>query len=337
MKRSDGAVLAGLGLLVVAIVFWVAILGPKRSHASDLSNQITQLQASVSQMEQTAAAAQQERSNFAASYHKLVVLGKAVPAESDQSSLLVQLNSLSGRAGINFENLDLSSDTSGAAAAEAAQAQSPALLQPGTSSTSPTSTAAPTATTGTATTPTTTTPSTTGAAPTATATPSTSATAAASAASSAAGTIPAASTSTTPATETAAATTPLGSTVGPAGLPIMPYKLSFSGSFFNIADFLHSLDSLVHTRHGGVSVSGRLLTVDGFSLTTASASSPSAGSTASGKALTGLEANLAVTTYLTPPDQGVTGGATPAGPPTATAPGTTVPTAAPTSTTTATP
>jgi hypothetical protein len=116
----------------------------------------------------------------------------------------------------------------------------------------------------------------------------------------------------------------------------MPYNLAFSGSFFDIADFLHSLDGLVHTRHGDVSVSGRLLTVDGFSLSTAEASSDTAGSTAPG-ALKGLEANLAVTTYLAPPDQGVTGGATPSGPPTATAPGTAVPTAVPASTTTPTP
>jgi type II secretory pathway component PulM len=131
MKASDRALMAGLGLVVLAIAFWVAILGPKRGDASDLSDQITQLQASVSQMEQTAADAQQERDHFAASYHKLVVLGKAVPADSDQSSLLVQLNSLSTKAGVDFENLDLTSDTAGAAAA-ASQVQTQALLQPGT-------------------------------------------------------------------------------------------------------------------------------------------------------------------------------------------------------------
>jgi len=101
---------------------------------------------------------------------------------------------------------------------------------------------------------------------------------------------------------------------------------------------MHSLDGLVHTRHGDVSVSGRLLTVDGFSISTADATSgAAAGSTPPSQALTGLEANLSVTTYLTPADEGLTGGATPAGPPAATTPGTTVPTATPTSTPAPTP
>ena len=40
------------------------------------------------------------------------------------------------------------------------------------------------------------------------------------------------------ATEASAATLPLGATVGPAGLAVMPFALTFSGDFFEIADFL---------------------------------------------------------------------------------------------------
>jgi hypothetical protein len=313
MRRSDATVLGLLGLVLVAVVFWVLILGPKRSHESDLSDQVSELQTSVSQLEQTAATAAEERRNFPASYHKLVVLGKAVPADSDQSSLLVQLNSLSNRAGVSFDDLELSSDASGSAAV-ASQVQAPPLLQSGTSTTSTDATGS-TSTDSTAT------------STTSTDTTATTSTTDATATDASSGVPP----ESTPvaATETAAASSVLGSTVGPAGLPVMPYTLTFSGSFFGVADFLHSLDGLVHTRHG-VSVSGRLLTVDGFSLATSESSVSPAGSTAPAAAPAHLDANLAVTTYLTPPDEGVAGGATPAGPPTATAPGTTVPTAAPT-------
>jgi Tfp pilus assembly protein PilO len=104
-------------------------------------------------------------------------------------------------------------------------------------------------------------------------------------------------------TEVAASTLPLGATVGPAGLAVMPYTLTFDGSFFQIADFIDGLDSLVETTNENVAVDGRLITIDAFSL----ASDPAASFPA-------LQATFSVTTYLTPPAQGVTAGATPTGP-----------------------
>jgi Tfp pilus assembly protein PilO len=114
------------------------------------------------------------------------------------------------------------------------------------------------------------------------------------------GTAPASLTSPT---EVAASTLPLGATVGPAGLGVMPYSLTFNGGFFQIADFINGLDSLVKTENEDVNVTGRLITIDGFSLT----ADPKLGFPA-------LEASFLVTTYLTPPEEGVTAGATPTAP-----------------------
>jgi Tfp pilus assembly protein PilO len=105
-----------------------------------------------------------------------------------------------------------------------------------------------------------------------------------------------------PPTEVAASTLPLGATVGSAGLAVMPYTLTFQGSFFHVADFIGGLDSLVKTQNEKVTVDGRLTTIDGFSLQAAKAGFPQ------------LEATFSVTTYLTPPGLGLTGGATPEGP-----------------------
>jgi Tfp pilus assembly protein PilO len=104
-------------------------------------------------------------------------------------------------------------------------------------------------------------------------------------------------------TEAAASTMPLGAAIGPAGLAVMPYELKFKGDFFQLADFLKGLDSLVKTENERVAVSGRLMTVDSFSL--------------SPDQIIGfpmLEASIAITTYLTPPGEGVTGGASPEAP-----------------------
>ena len=105
------------------------------------------------------------------------------------------------------------------------------------------------------------------------------------------------------ATEATASLMPLGASVGPAGLAVMPYTLTFTGDFFKIADFIKGLDALVKTTNEKVAVDGRLVTVDGFSL------SPGEGGFSSA-----LLATFSVTTYLTPPGQGLTAGASPTGP-----------------------
>ena len=106
-----------------------------------------------------------------------------------------------------------------------------------------------------------------------------------------------------PATEPSVAGLPLGATVGPAGLPVMPYSINLKGDFFELADFLHGVDSLVRPEDGKPRVRGRLVTVDGFSL----AADDEVG-------FPELSAQLAVTTFVTPAEQGLTGGASPAGP-----------------------
>jgi len=105
-------------------------------------------------------------------------------------------------------------------------------------------------------------------------------------------------------TEVAAALLPLGASIGPAGLAVMPYSVTYNGSFFDVADFIKGIDSLVDTKQGEeVAVDGRLVTIDGFAL-----------EADSDVGFPLLQASFALTTYLTPPAEGVTGGATPASP-----------------------
>jgi Tfp pilus assembly protein PilO len=116
------------------------------------------------------------------------------------------------------------------------------------------------------------------------------------------GSVPAAAT--VPPTEAAASLLPLGAKIGQAGLGVMPYTLTFSGNFFQIANFIKGIDSLVHTGGQSVAVDGRLVTINGFSLSTETGEEESHR----------LDASFAVTTYVTPPEQGLTAGATPSSP-----------------------
>lgn len=104
-------------------------------------------------------------------------------------------------------------------------------------------------------------------------------------------------------TEVAASTMPLGATIGPAGLGVMPYELVFTGNFFKLADFIKGLDALVKTENEKVAVSGRLITINGFALEP----HPE-------RPFPALEATFSITTFVVPPEQGLTAGATPTEP-----------------------
>lgn len=242
MKADNKLIIAMLAVVVLAGAFWMLLLSPKRQEAGDLGKKVEKLEASLAQHEAEVTNALTAKREFPANYGQLVVLGKAVPADSETASLLVQIEHVADHSKVRFEEIDLDSE-----GAEAAAATAPAPEGTEEGAGAPAEMVSP--------------------------------------------------------TEVAASTMPLGAGVGPAGLAVMPYSLKFTGSFFHVADFIHGLDDLVKTTNAQVAVDGRLITVNGFSL---------AASDAGG--FNKLQASFSVTTYLTPPEQGLTGGATPSGP-----------------------
>jgi Tfp pilus assembly protein PilO len=100
-------------------------------------------------------------------------------------------------------------------------------------------------------------------------------------------------------TEAEAALLPLGASIGSAGLGVMPYSLTFHGSFFKIADFIGEIDALVKTTNEKLAVDGRLITMDGFTL----GADPNEG-------FPMLEGTFSVTTFVTPPEEEALAGAT---------------------------
>jgi Tfp pilus assembly protein PilO len=282
MRASERAIIFCVAMAALAIAFYLLALGPKRDQANKLSSQIDDLHASISQQQQVADFAEQARKDFPRYYGRLVVLGKAVPEQADTASMLVQLNSISHRSKVAFRSIALTASSASAgtgtssSSTPAPTTPAPATPPAGSSGTTPT-TPTPPASTGTST----------------TAAPASSTS------------TPAASSSPVPATESSAASLPIGAVVGPAGLPTLPYDLTFKGTFFDISNFIGGLDGLVTPHDGGTQVSsdGRLFTVNGFALNGGRpGSSPQ------------LDATFLVTTYVTPEDQGLTAGASPGGP-----------------------
>jgi Tfp pilus assembly protein PilO len=252
MSSSNRAIVAILLVAALAIAFWMLLLGPKREEVGKLDKQVESLSVALAEAQSHAAEAVEAKRKFPADYRQLVVLGQAVPAGDETSSLIVELDKVAEGTKIGFESIRLTSSGGEAEATEAPPAAPPAEAPAPESS----------------------------------------------------GAVPAAST--VPPTELSASLMPLGATIGPAGLAVMPYDLTFKGNFFEVADFIKEIDSLVHTGDSQVSVDGRLITIDGFSL------SPE---TTEGEETTlTLNASFSVTTFVVPPGEGVTAGASPTAP-----------------------
>jgi hypothetical protein len=106
----------------------------------------------------------------------------------------------------------------------------------------------------------------------------------------------------TPGTAAAAALPP-GATVGPAGLPTMPFTFTFDGNFFHLSDFFGRLQKFVTATNKRISVSGRLMTLNSITL-----------GPATGRGFPRMTATISATSYLVPANEGLTAGATPGGP-----------------------
>jgi Tfp pilus assembly protein PilO len=226
-KNTNRLIAAMVVVVALAIGFWVLLLSPKRSEADKLSLQVESLEASLATHTGEVEAAEAAKKSFSGDYARLVVLGKAVPAEAETPSLIVQIQKLAERSKVHFGSLTLES----AGGSTEGEAPAPGTVTP---------------------------------------------------------------------TEAAASLMPLGATIGPAGLAVMPYSLTFEGNFFKIADFVERLDNLVKTENEKVAVDGRLFTVDSFSLAPGPGGFPS------------LLATFSVTTFLTPPGQDLAEGLAPA-------------------------
>lgn len=96
--------------------------------------------------------------------------------------------------------------------------------------------------------------------------------------------------STATATQAAAAALPPGASVGAAGFPTMPFSFVFNGSYFDMERFLHDVQGFVRVNGQRVSVTGRLLSVDAFSLTAGPGGFPS------------VKASMTATAYVLSPN-----------------------------------
>jgi Tfp pilus assembly protein PilO len=118
MSRRNSILLIAVAFVAMAGAYWMLILAPKRQEAVKLNTQIAAKRAALAQAEASLATYQTARGSYRSNYTKIARLGKAVPADDDVRSLMVQLNSAADRSKVDFRTISLDA-TSGAAPAGA--------------------------------------------------------------------------------------------------------------------------------------------------------------------------------------------------------------------------
>lgn len=262
MTTRDRIVIGVIAAVAFLAAYWMLLLAPKRDEAKKIGTQVSAAKVTASTARSQLAAGERAKLSYGKNYAMIARLGQAVPTDDSVPSLVFQLDAAARASHVDFRAVKLTG--------------------------APTSAATPTPTPAT----TTTTPSTTSTTPaTTTTTPATTTTASGSASTTSA-------TAAAPATQAATATLPPGAAVGPAGFPTMPFSLTFDGSFFHIAAFFHRLQRFVDAGGRAIRVGGRLLTLDGISLSASRTGFPR------------VKAVVAATAYLIPAGEGLTTGST---------------------------
>jgi hypothetical protein len=106
--------------MVAAIAaFYFLVLAPKRDEIERLDAEIAAAESTAQQAEAQLASYEKAKDNYKANYTTIARLGKAVPADDDVRSLLVQLDDTARRTKVTFRSLNLTPGASGSGAAGA--------------------------------------------------------------------------------------------------------------------------------------------------------------------------------------------------------------------------
>jgi Tfp pilus assembly protein PilO len=306
LTGRDRKIALAIAPLLVVAAYWFLLMAPKREEAAAIADkQVAQEERRDAARDQLRAASG-AKTDFAADYGEIVRLGKAIPAQVDMPSLLVQLDRAAEGTGITFtrvaaghrqaavvpeapeggeEGADSENTTPAAAGGEPAQSGA------GTAAESANNAAAQSDQSN------------------------------AASASAQSGVDPADTQTSTSAREgglpvgggAPAADGATGTGTAPPGLETVPLELEFVGDFFRLADFFHDVKRFVDVVSNNVVVNGRLVTIEGVEF----ASDPTL--------FPRIHANINATVYLSPVTQGVTAGATPQGPAAGTTPASSTP------------
>jgi hypothetical protein len=122
VTRTNQILIAVVAVGLAFGAFYFLLLAPKRDELAKVDKDVSAKQAELTQAQQTLAGYDQARKTYKANYTTLTRLGKAVPADDDVRSLMVQLQSTAERSGVDFEKIEVGSGLAGGSSSTAAPA-----------------------------------------------------------------------------------------------------------------------------------------------------------------------------------------------------------------------
>jgi hypothetical protein len=107
VTRTNKILLAVVATVGALSAFYFLALAPKREEIAKLDSDIAAKTAELKQARLTLADYEKAKGSYKRNYATLARLGKAVPADDDVRSLLVQLETAADRTGVDFEKIEL--------------------------------------------------------------------------------------------------------------------------------------------------------------------------------------------------------------------------------------
>lgn len=259
MTARDQKVLAVVVALVVLGGYWFLVVGKKKAAIADAQEAQIAAQAELDSAKAAESAALTVAKVKPAAYSRLLRLGKAIPADKDFESLLVQVNNITVDSLVSFVSLSAAPSSTEAVKPGGASETTTCDVTGASGGASGATAAAP-------------------ASPATGATGTTGSTAVSSvgqnrdAAKGAVGASDGANTATENAANAVScdnSPTLTDIAAGTAGLKSESYTFTFTGSFYRLKDVYNGLLDMVKVRNGRVSVTGRLLDINSISMSIA--------------------------------------------------------------------
>jgi hypothetical protein len=105
VTKNPKLLIAVVAVAAAVAAYWMLVLAPKREQLAKLDTDLVTAQAELDQTRSTLATYDKARGAYRANYATVVRLGKAVPADDDVRSLVVQLDSAAEASGITFDQI----------------------------------------------------------------------------------------------------------------------------------------------------------------------------------------------------------------------------------------
>jgi Tfp pilus assembly protein PilO len=105
LTSRDRKILLALIPLALIAAYWFLLLSPKREQASEVQDQLTQVQTERDTAVQRLQGLSAAKRDYASDYATVIYLGKSIPSTVDMPSLLVQLDRASRGTGIDFTSI----------------------------------------------------------------------------------------------------------------------------------------------------------------------------------------------------------------------------------------